>query len=75
MKNYGAITDTNDVATKGYVDEQVQDLGSVKYNAEQSLTTAQKAQARENIDAASPEDIDAAIGYAIERSYPNEQNA
>ena len=41
-------TEDDDAATKKYVDDR-----AVRYNAAQTLTDAQKAQARENVDAAS----------------------
>ena len=46
-------TEDDDAATKAYVDNNAAGAGAVRYDAAQALTDAQKAQARDNIDAAS----------------------
>lgn len=48
-----APTEDDDAATKAYVDGRAAGTGAVRYDAAQTLTDAQKAQARENVDAAS----------------------
>lgn len=48
MKNYSAVTEPKDIATKEYVDTQ--EAGNVQYT-QQVKTDSQKQTARENIGA------------------------
>lgn len=45
-------TEDDDAATKAYVDGRAAGTGAVRYDAAQTLTGAQKLQARKNVDAA-----------------------
>lgn len=45
-------TEDDDAATKAYVDGKAAGTGAVRYDAAQTLTGAQKLQARKNVDAA-----------------------
>lgn len=45
-------TEDDDAATKAYVDSRAAGTGAVRYDAAQTLTGAQKLQARKNVDAA-----------------------
>lgn len=47
-----APTEDDDAATKAYVDGRAAGTGAVRYDAAQTLTGAQKLQARKNVDAA-----------------------
>lgn len=47
-----APTEDDDAATKAYVDGRAAGSGAVRYDAAQTLTGAQKLQARKNVDAA-----------------------
>ena len=47
-----APTEGDDAATKAYVDSRAAGTGAVRYDAAQTLTGAQKLQARKNVDAA-----------------------